>query len=136
MDEPATRADEDARRAAANERWRRQVGPALSPADVARLLGTSVQAVEQDPGLLMLHQPGTGTPVYPVFQFDGHRTLAGLAEVIRILSPVLRPEGIAGWCTAVRGELDGRTPAQVLLDRGEAQRVTALAQQLASRPAS
>ena len=91
---------------------RRQVGPALSQADAARLLGTSVHAVQHDPDLLMVRQPGTGTPVYPVFQFDGHRTLAGLGELIRILSPVLGPEGIAGWCTAPRREFDGRTPAQ------------------------
>lgn len=132
MDDLAAPAEPERRESAGNERWRRQVGPALSQADVARLLGKSVQQVQEDLDLLMLRQPGNATPVYPVFQFDGDRPLPGLAEVIRILSPALGPEGIAAWCTAVRTELDGRTPAQVLRQSGEAERVNALARQVAS----
>ena len=83
----------------ADRAWGRQIGPSLSQADVARLLGISAQAVSKSRALLRLRNRD-GRPVYPVLQFDGRRPLAGVAEVVALLDGPLLPLSIASWLTS------------------------------------
>lgn len=130
QDLAAANADEPA-----NAAWRRQVGPALSQADVARLLGKSQQAVQKDRRLLMLRQPGTNRPVYPVMQFHERRPISGVADVLAALRESLLPESIAAWLTSERTDLDGRRPIDVLRDMPADGRVLELARRLAASAA-
>lgn len=108
--------------------WRDQIGPALSQADVARMLGAPQEAVQSDPHLLMLNQPGSRQPVYPVIQFHNRHPIPGLADVLEVLRGVLLPESIAAWLTSARPDLDGRRPIDVLRDMPSDGRVLELAQ--------
>jgi hypothetical protein len=119
----------------ANAAWRRQVGPALSQVDVARLLGKSPQAVHKDRRLLRLTQPATRKPVYPVMQFHERRPIPGVAEVLAVLRDALLPESIAAWLTSSRTELEGRRPIDVLREMPADGRVVDLAHRLAASAA-
>lgn len=99
-----------------NELWRTQIGPCLSQAAVARLLGITSQAVAKraDSKDLLRIANGDGRPVYPLWQFDGRRTLAGLPVALRLLSPVDDELTVASWLTTRKLTLGGRTPVEVL----------------------
>lgn len=109
--------------------WAAQIGPALAQADVARLLGVSVQAVSKNRGLLRIANRD-GRVVYPVVQFDGRGPLPGLALVLAALGDALQPLTIASWLTLTTGALDDRSPVEALR-AGDVQAVLALAQQVA-----
>ncbi|WP_019135761.1 hypothetical protein [Cellulomonas massiliensis] len=95
--------------------WAEQVGPSLTEADTARLLDRDVCAVADDPGLLRL-RTDNGRLVYPFFQFhDGHQ-IDGIADVVRILPPVLCPTTIASWLTHRQPFTGGRRPLDALID--------------------
>jgi hypothetical protein len=113
----------------ADAAWTAQLGPALTEADVARLLGREPGDVAEAPELLRLLQRETGEPVYPVFQFDTDGQVPGVAEVVTALTPVLLPLSIASWLTGHNRELDGGRPIDVLR-AGDADRVLGLARQL------
>ncbi len=113
-----------------DQEWASQVGPALSQADVARLLDISVQAVSKSRGLLRLRNRD-GRVVYPVVQFDGRRPLPALQEVLALLDGPLLPLTIASWLTTSHPALDGRTPALALRD-GDRVAVLRLARQTVS----
>lgn len=96
------------------------VGVCLPRRAVAELLGgISRQAVSQRDGvdLLAVRQPGRRWMLYPVFQFDGARPLAGLAEVLAVLGPV-DPGGdgwaVALWLRAPNPLCGDHTPEQAL----------------------
>lgn len=108
-----------------DEAWAAQIGPALTEPDVARLLDTTAAAVRGDPVLLRLNNRD-GTIVYPVFQFEAGRPLAGLGEVVLMLSGIWQPLTVASWLTAPKRPLDGRSPARALRD-GDVAAVHALA---------
>lgn len=86
--------------AAADAVWAAQLGPALTEADVARLLGRDTDDVARAPGLLRLRQRETADRVYPLFQFTANGQLSGVAAVVTVLSPVLGPLSIASWLPA------------------------------------
>lgn len=117
----------------ADRAWSAQLGPSLAQADVARLLGVSVQAVSKSRALLRLRNRD-GRPVYPVLQFDGRRPLPGIAAVLAVLDGPLLPLTTASWLTTVQDDLGRRTPVQALRD-GDVDEVLALARRTASAAA-
>ncbi len=114
----------------ADAAWSAQIGPALAQPDVARLLGKSEQAVSKDARLLRIRNRD-GRPVYPVVQFDGHRQLPGIADVVATLGGVLQSLTIASWLTAGNAGLAGRRPVDALRD-GDTAAVRVLARRLAA----
>lgn len=110
--------------------WSVQVGPALTQGDAARLLGKTPQAVSQDRRLVRVVN-SDGRPVYPLFQFDGRRPIAGVGDVVAALSGVLDPLSVAGWLTGDNLML-GSCPIDRLA-AGDRDQVLAVAGQLASR---
>lgn len=117
----------------ADQVWGAQIGPALTQADVGRLLDVTPQAVSKNRGLLRL-QNRDGRLVYPILQFDGRRVLPGLADVLAILEGSLLPLTIASWLTSAKRSLTGRTPVEALRD-GDLDEVLALARQTAAAAA-
>ena len=118
--------------AADDAAWAAQIGPALSEAGVARLLGRSVDDVRGDPDLLRLPQREGGR-VYPVVQFgeDG-APVAGVAAVLMVLAAVVgTPWTAASWLTSANRRLNGARPIDALR-RGEVAAVLSLAQQAAA----
>jgi hypothetical protein len=113
--------------------WSGQVGPSLTQADVARLLGKSEQAVSKDQRLLRIRNRD-GRPVYPVLQFQGRGQLSGLAEVIGVLLGSLQPLTVASWLTSEHAGLGQRRPVDALRD-GDVDQVAALARRLAASAA-
>jgi hypothetical protein len=101
---------------AANRRWRSQLGPCLSQAAAAELLGITAQAVAKRAagGDLLRLVHSDGRPVYPMFQFVGRSALAGLGPVLRALGEVDDPLTIAAWLTSPKRLLEGRTPIEAL----------------------
>ncbi len=98
----------------ADARWAAQLGPAYRQGDVAALLGKTKQAVSRDRRLLALRTRG-GAVVYPVFQFDGRRLLAGLGEIVPgLLAVAASPWTVASWLTSGSSSLHGRRPLDAL----------------------
>jgi hypothetical protein len=100
---------------ATDRAWAEQVGPSLSQADAARLLGKSEQATAKDPRLLRV-KTRSGRIAYPVVQFDGRRPLDGIAEVIELLDPVADALTVLAWLTGSHRGLGGRRPVDALRD--------------------
>lgn len=119
------------RQEADDRAWTEQLGPAYRQADVARLLGKSKQAVSADRGLLRLEMR-SGEIGYPVFQFDGHRQLGGIRDVVLTLAPAVADAWTtASWLTSPTPELDDRSPLEALRD-GERDSIVALAHRFAA----
>ncbi|MDQ3432738.1 MAG: hypothetical protein M3467_11065 [Actinomycetota bacterium] len=114
----------------ADRAWGTQVGAVLSQRDAARLLGRTEQAVSKDRRLLRLVNRD-GRPVYPVVQFDGRRQLPGIADVVRVLSPVVEPLTVAAWLTAHNDAVQ-RRPVDGLRD-GDTAAIMELARRFAHR---
>lgn len=112
--------------------WSAELGPAYRRSDVACLLGITPQAVGQRKGLLALRQRNQAI-VYPIFQFDGDRPLAGVDVVVTTLMPVLGEMWtIASWLISPRVDMDGKSPVDVLRDGGVDAVKTAVARTAAS----
>lgn len=114
---------------AADRAWAEQLGPSLTQADAARLLGKSEQATAKD-GRLLRIKTRSGRVAYPVVQFEGRRTVEGIADVLRILAPVADPLMIAAWLTGTQPALENRRPVDALR-AGELPAVLLLARRLA-----
>lgn len=114
---------------AADRAWTGQVGPALTQADVARLLGKSEQAVAKDHRLLR-HKTRSGRVAYPVVQFTGRGVVDGVGQVVRALEGVADPVTVAAWLTGEHPSLSGRRPIDVLR-AGEVDTVVAAARRFA-----
>jgi len=114
---------------AADRDWAAQVGPSLTQADAARLLGKSEQATAKDPRLLRV-KTRSGRVAYPVVQFDGRAVLAGLGEVLAVLDDVADPLTACAWLTGTQPSLGDRRPVDALRD-GDADAVVALARRFA-----
>ncbi len=114
---------------AADRDWAAQVGPSLTQADAARLLGKSEQATSKDPRLLRV-KTRSGRVAYPVVQFDGRTVLAGLGEVLAVLDDVADPLTASAWLTGTQPSLSDRRPVDALRD-GDADAVVALARRFA-----
>lgn len=110
---------------AVDRRWAEQVGPSLTQADTARLLGKSEQATAKD-GRLLRVKTRSGRVAYPIVQFSGRGPLPGLATVMKALAPVADPLTILAWLTGTQASLDGRRPVDALHD-GDAEAVLTLA---------
>lgn len=112
--------------------WAEQIGPVFRQSDVALLLGKSKQAVSADDGLLRLEMR-SGTVGYPAFQFDGRTLVAGVRDVVRILTPaVATPWTAASWLTSPHAGLDGVGPIDALR-AGRVDDVVTLARRTATR---
>ena len=58
---------------------------------------------------------GSGTWVYPVWQFNGGAVLPGLGPALRVLGGGdVSGWTVAGWLSSPEAELDGRTPVACL----------------------
>ncbi len=114
---------------AADRHWAAQIGPSLTQADTARLLGNSEQASAKDPRLLRV-KTRSGRVAYPVVQFDGRAVLAGLGEVLAVLAPAADPLTVTAWLTGMQPSLGNRRPVDALR-AGEADAVVALARRFA-----
>lgn len=101
---------------AANRRWRAQIGPTLTQAAVAELLGMSPQGVSKRAvaGDLLRLTHRDGRPVYPTFQFDGRGVLGGLATVLSVVGEVDDMLTATAWLTAPKPALDGVSPVEAL----------------------
>lgn len=110
--------------------WSEQLGPAYRQADVARLLRKSKQAVSADSLLLKLTMRN-GDVGYPVFQFDGGRQLAGIRDVVAILTPVVVDSWTtASWLMSPSSDIGDVRPLDRLRD-GDVEPVVAMAYRLA-----
>ncbi len=120
----------------ANTRWRAQIGPCLTQAATASLLGITPQGVVKRSAMLELLRVtnGDGRPVYPLFQFVGRRTLDGLGPVLRTLVRVDDDLTMASWLTTKKSLLDGSTPVEALR-AGNAAGVLAAAEDYLARSA-
>lgn len=110
-----------------NRAWAAQVGPCLSRAAVARLLGKTEQAVAQDRRLFSFHN-GDGRVAYPIAQFDGTRIVGGLEHVVRVLAEAGDADiEILSWLSAPKPGFAGRSAFEQLRI-GDVDAVIALAQ--------
>lgn len=115
-----------------DQAWVEQLGPALSGAAVARMLGVSPQAVSSNKGLLRLRMR-SGRVGYPIFQFAGRLSVDGLADIVRMLGPVVATEWtIASWLTSPSVDLGGETPIDTLRDGHRSAPVAIAAQRFAA----
>ncbi|MGI8876709.1 MAG: hypothetical protein ACR2KP_20770 [Egibacteraceae bacterium] len=113
----------------ADRDWAAQVGPCLTQADAARLLGKSEQATAKDARLLRV-KTRSGRVAYPVVQFEGRGVLPGIGAVLAIVAPVADALTILAWLTGTQRALGGRRPVDALRD-GDADDVIALASRFA-----
>lgn len=113
----------------ADREWAAQVGPSLSQADTARLLGKSEQATAKDSRLLRV-KTRSGRVAYPVVQFDGRAVLPGIGAVLAALKPVADPMTVLAWLTGTQRSLGGRRPIDALR-QGDVDDVVTLAQRFA-----
>src|SRR4051794_986708 len=112
--------------------WVDQLGPALTGASVAKMLGVSPQAVSSNKGLLRLTMR-SGRVGYPLFQFRGSRPIDGLAAIVRRLRPAVATEWtIASWLTSPNAELEGDSPIKALRSKRRAESVTVAAERFAA----
>jgi hypothetical protein len=102
---------------------------ALGREAVARRLGISPQAVSKRLGAGSLVALSRGRAKhFPAWQFHEDGVLPGLAEVIDAYPGT--PLALTVWATSPSADLDGRTPAEALTERGGVQRVVDAAQAL------
>ena len=99
--------------------WADAVGPFYDTAGVAAVLGVSVSAVRgrRIRSSLLSMQTGSGSTVYPTWQFqDGHVVLGlGLGRVLRSLRGIdVGRWTLAAWLRSPDVELGGRTPMDCL----------------------
>ena len=94
------------------------VGPMLSRRTVASLFGVSRQAVAKRDGRSLLALRGLAREVlYPAWQFDGARPVAGLDVVLDAAgSAGWSPEETAAWLRSGHEALAGRAPITALRD--------------------
>lgn len=111
--------------------WVEQLGPALTGAAVARMLGVSPQAVSSNKALLRLRMR-SGRVGYPIFQFRHRRQIEGLGAVVRELGPAVATEWTtASWLTSPNAELEGDTPVEALREGNRTESVLAAARRFA-----
>lgn len=107
-----------------------QIGPFYRSEQVARLLGVSRQAVNERAkrGSILAMHTADGLLVYPTFQFDGRRILAGLTEVLAELrQQEVDRWAVAAWLVSPTAALDGATPLDAIRAGDRLQAVRQLA---------
>jgi hypothetical protein len=112
--------------------WDELVGPFIRSEGVQARLGITRQAVAAKASRRRLLRviSADGAHLYPIWQFDGNRLLAGLPEILALF-PENAVDGwtLAGWLRTVEPEL-GETPLAAL-SRGDIARVRAVARMVA-----
>ena len=99
------------------ETWTDAVGPFYDTDGVATVLEVSLSAVRgrRADGSLLSMQTGSGSTVYPKWQFQDGQVLPGLARVLRSLRGVeVSRWTLAAWLRSPDVELGGRTPMDCL----------------------
>jgi len=99
-----------------------EVGPFYDAAGAAAVLGVSMSAVRsrRARGSLLALRSGSGSWVFPVWQFVDGQVLPGLGRVLRVLRGSDVSEWtLASWLRSPEVELSGRTPLDVLHGGGE-----------------
>jgi Protein of unknown function (DUF2384) len=97
--------------------WADAVGPFYDTAGVATVLGVSGSAVRgrRARGSLLSMQTGSGSTVYPTWQFQDGHVVPGLGRVLRSLRGVdVSRWTLAAWLRTPDVELGGRTPMDCL----------------------
>jgi hypothetical protein len=119
--------------------WDNQLGPVLTTAGVARLLGgVSRQAVAERRRrrTLLALRTADGELVYPVFQFDRGDVLPGLADVVACFAGAPVDDWtLAGWLTARHDELDDESVPSWLRAGGDVATAITVARTAAGRMA-
>lgn len=119
--------------------WERELGPLLSEADVAELLGVSIEAVADRVGqrrLIALPDSG-GARRLPAFQFHEGQPLADvIAAFWKVADVSTSPWTAASWCVATDIALDGHSPVQWSIARRDAGRLLRIAHRDAARLAA
>ena len=121
--------------------WDQQLGPLYGWSDAAEILGTvssrqGIHDLAQRRRLLALPASG-GRMLYPAFQFQGRRTIAGLHELLEVLaSSGASAWSQASWFRTPQEELDGQTPVAYLTACGLDEKVLSSASRVAGRLAS
>jgi hypothetical protein len=112
--------------------WDELVGPFTLSDGVQARLGITRQAVAAKAGRRRLLRviSADGVHLYPLWQFDGNRVVAGLPEILALF-PEEAVDGwtLAGWLRTPEPELG--EPPMAALARGEAARVQAAARMAA-----
>jgi hypothetical protein len=94
-----------ARAQAADREWNERIGPFLTRATVAALLGISRQAVAMRRDLLAI-PTGDGW-AYPAWRFTGRRPPERVDEVFQALPTGREPLLVAAWLVTPTRALDG-----------------------------
>jgi hypothetical protein len=103
-------------------RWSEIVEPLLTPAEIAQLPEEQLFAVPTGNGF-----------GYPAMQIKDGQLLAGFAETVAALAPVIEtPYTIIGWLTSPSPALDELTPLDWLRQEREPETVIVEAQRYAS----
>jgi hypothetical protein len=122
--------------AAASQAWRDELGPLLSSADVADLLGVSRQRVDERlrAGRLIGLRDRAGRRWFPGYQFHDGRPLEDLiAAYHTVAHAAVSDWTAAAWAAAADEELDGLSPADWARAGRDSERLAAIAQQDAAR---
>lgn len=113
-------------------RWRQAIGESIDTTALAELLEVSRQAIASrvESGTL-LAVPGRRSRLYPTWQIDfiERRVRPEAVEVLRSwrsIEPDVDPLTFAAWMGSASEDLDGRTPAEALLE-GDGDEVVASA---------
>lgn len=101
------------------ELWQEDLGAFYDTRGVQQLLSregkpVTRQAVSKRVSLLAL-KTGSGRVVYPAFQFRGGKPVAGLGELLRILTEdIVSPWTVASWLNAPTPDLGDESPIGLL----------------------
>ena len=107
-----------------------QIGPFYRSEQVARLLDISRQAVNErvKRSAILALRTADGMWVYPAFQFDGRRLLAGLADVLAELRQKdVDRWAVAAWLVSPTAALDAASPLEAIRTGGNLEAVRQLA---------
>jgi hypothetical protein len=107
-----------------------QIGPFYRGDQVARLLGVSRQAVHEraKKGALLALRTADGAWVYPTFQFDGRRLVAGLGELLAVFKRAdVDRWAVAAWLASPTAALQGGSPLDAVHAGVDAGALAALA---------
>jgi hypothetical protein len=116
--------------------WADAVGPVYRTPAVRRLLGgVSRQALVDRARrrTLLALRTADDHLVWPVFQFDGNRPLAGLARVLGAFDRTVDQWMVARWLCAGQAALDGRSVVDWLRAGGDVERAVERAVNTAAR---
>lgn len=116
--------------------WAEAIGPVYRTPAVRRLLGNVSRQALVDRArrhTLLALRTADDHLVWPAFQFDGSRPLAGLARVLGAFGGDVDEWMVARWLVAPQARLDHRSVVEWLRTGGDLDAAVALAAATASR---